>query len=167
MPRWFLLLSVTGLTVLGTAGCSTNVERVDANAPPATVTSGTAPSTSPASGAPTRPSGPAEVLAPPRAADASPGGGAHEARRKQVRELETAYQKNPGAAGAKAKLIAAKTEYGVKLMEDADVPPMMKYRPALKAFNEVLAMDPGNKEATERKAVIEGIYRSMGRPIPQ
>jgi hypothetical protein len=166
MPRWTPLLPFAGLALACAAGCSTNIERVDPNAPPAAVTSGPAPSAS-SSPAPEHPAGPAAVLAPPGAAASSPAGGEHEARREQVRVLEAAYQKAPGDTAAKAKLIAAKTEYGVKLMEDTNVAPMMKYRPALKAFNEVLALDPGNKEAAARKTVIEDIYRSMGRPIPQ
>jgi tetratricopeptide (TPR) repeat protein len=167
MPRWTLLLPLAGLTLACTAGCSTNIERVDPNAPPAAVASGPAPAASPPTTAPEHPAGPAAVLAPPAPAESASAGSAHETRLQQVRALEVAYQKAPGDTGVKAKLIAAKTEYGVKLMEDANVRPMMKYRPALKAFNEVLALDPGNKEAAARKAVIEDIYRSMGRPIPQ
>jgi hypothetical protein len=167
MAHWTRLLPLTGLALTCMIGCSTNIERVDPNAPPATVTSASAHPVSPAPAAPEHPAGPAEVLAPPTSTEADSAGGSHEARLQEVQALEMAYQKAPGDAGTKAKLIAAKTEYAVTLMEDANVPPMMKYRPALKAFNEVLALDPGNKEAAARKAVIEDIYRSMGRPIPQ
>lgn len=167
MLRWTVTLGFAGALALGVTGCSTNVERIDANAPPATVASTPASSASPPPAAPERPAGPAEVLAPPRPADGAAAGGAHEERLKAVQTLELAHEKSPGDAGALAKLIAAKTEYGVKLMEDGTVPPMMKYRPALKAFKEVLALDPGNKEASARKAVIEDIYRSMGRPVPE
>ena len=86
---------------------------------------------------------------------------------QQVQKLEAAYKQQPGDAALKAKLVAAKYDYASKLMEDSNVPPMRKYRPALKQFNEVLKLDPGHQGAAEKKKLIEDIYRSMGMPIPE
>jgi hypothetical protein len=47
------------------------------------------------------------------------------------------------------------------------VPPRQKYRPALKAYNAVLALQPDNPEAAKNKKTIEDIYTQMGLPIPK
>jgi hypothetical protein len=147
MSRHIFVLMATAAVLLLASGCTTNIERIDS----------AAPSVSPSSQ-----SEPVASSAPEPAAAA----GSHEERLKTVEQLEAAYRQNPDDGGAKAKLIAAKYEYASRLMEDPDVPPRQKYRPALKAFNEILALEPGHKEAAARKKIIEDIYRSMGMPVP-
>jgi hypothetical protein len=147
MSRLELLTALAATFILIAApGCSTNVERVDSSAPAAVTTTTSEPAT------------------PPVATTAA---GPHDERLQEVGRLEAAYRQKPEDASAKSKLIAAKYDYAVQLMEDANVPPMQKYRPALKAFNEILAIDPQHKESAERKQIIEDIYRSMNLPIPR
>ena len=50
---------------------------------------------------------------------------------------------------------------------DQNAPPRVKYPGALKAYREVLKYDKTNAKAKQNIATIEGIYKSMGRPIPQ
>ena len=45
--------------------------------------------------------------------------------------------------------------------------PRLKYRAALGDFRRALMLDPANAKAKENAAFIEGIYKSMGRPVPQ
>ena len=47
------------------------------------------------------------------------------------------------------------------------LPPRMKYPQALRSYRTVLQYDKTNKKAQEGIATIEGIYKSMGRPVPQ
>ena len=47
------------------------------------------------------------------------------------------------------------------------MPPRTKYPGALKAYRQVLQYDKTNTKAQSQIATIEGIYKSMGRPVPQ
>ena len=51
-------------------------------------------------------------------------------------------------------------------MYNEELPPRMKYPSALKAYRQVLTVDKANKKAQTNIATIEGIYKSMGRPVP-
>ncbi|MDZ4711986.1 MAG: hypothetical protein SGI89_06630 [bacterium] len=53
------------------------------------------------------------------------------------------------------------------LMFEANLPAREKYRPALKYYRQIIAIDPKNQEAATNKKQIEDIYESMGMPIPQ
>lgn len=70
---------------------------------------------------------------------------------------------------AKLKLQAADAEYkaGYASMMSPTLDRKVKYRDALRAFRRALALNPGHKQAAEQKAMIEAIYRQMGRPIPK
>ncbi len=87
------------------------------------------------------------------------------AQDKKAKEL---YQKIEQAAssGDKVSLIAAYLNFGNYMMFESSVPPRQKYRPALKAYNAVLALQPDNPEAAKNKKMIEDIYTQMGLPIP-
>ena len=52
-------------------------------------------------------------------------------------------------------------------MFNDSLPPKQKYGPALKEYRAVVAIDPKNSDAQNSIALIEGIYKEMGRPIPQ
>ena len=75
----------------------------------------------------------------------------------------TALQKK---AFAKKPLAAAYTERGYQRMMDDAASPRVKYRAALGDLRHALAFDPTNQKAKKHKAMIESIYKSMGRPIP-
>jgi tetratricopeptide (TPR) repeat protein len=79
------------------------------------------------------------------------------------------YEKVEAASssGDKVSLIAAYLNFGNYMMFESSVPPRQKYRPALKAYNAVLALQPDNPEAAKNKKTIEDIYTQMGLPIPK
>lgn len=83
-----------------------------------------------------------------------------------VEKLEASYAKSQDKK-TKASLVEAYMKFGKYLMFDAPVSPRLKYRPALRAFNRVLALDKSNEEAATNKKQIEDIYTQMGQPIPK
>lgn len=88
---------------------------------------------------------------------------AQDAKAKALYEkIEQAY-----ASGDKVSIVAAYLNFGNYMMLEAKVQPRQKYRPALKAFNAVLALQPDNPEALKNKKTIEDIYAQMGLPIPK
>ena len=54
-----------------------------------------------------------------------------------------------------------------KIMLDPGLPPREKYPKALGMFRDALKIDPGNALAKDGKKLIEDVYTSMGRPVPQ
>ncbi|MGQ9806059.1 MAG: hypothetical protein ACUVRP_08280 [Chlorobiales bacterium] len=82
--------------------------------------------------------------------------------KKLYKEIEQA-----SSSGDKVSLIAAYLNFGNYMMFESSVPPRQKYRPALKAYNAVLALQPDNPEAAKNKKTIEDIYTQMGLPIPK
>ncbi|MEO5951125.1 MAG: hypothetical protein ABIQ44_01535 [Chloroflexia bacterium] len=78
------------------------------------------------------------------------------------------------AAKATPKDVAVKTAMVEALMGNADaymynekLPPFKKYPTALKSYRRVLEFDKANQKAKDNVSMIEGIYKSMGRPVPQ
>ena len=66
----------------------------------------------------------------------------------------------------KKALAAVYAERGYARMTDDNAAPRVKYRAALSDFRGALKLDPTNAKAKQNLALIEGIYKSMGRPIP-
>jgi tetratricopeptide (TPR) repeat protein len=83
-----------------------------------------------------------------------------------ISQLETAYKAKP-QPNVKKALAEANLAKADAFMNDNAVPPRIKYTTALRSYREVLKYDKENKKAQENIATIEGIYKSMGRPIPQ
>ena len=54
-----------------------------------------------------------------------------------------------------------------KVMLDPALPPREKYPKALAMFRNALKTDPDNALAKDGVNLIEDVYRSMGRPVPQ
>ena len=81
--------------------------------------------------------------------------------------LEPAYKKNHTSAEIAKALADSYLAKGDSFMYNEELPPRMKYPSALKAYRQVLAVDKANKKAQTNIATIEGIYKSMGRPVPQ
>lgn len=67
----------------------------------------------------------------------------------------------------KKAIAAAYAARGTFRMNDAAAGARIKYKAALEDYRKALAADPTNAEAKSNKEIIEGIYKSMGRPIPQ
>jgi tetratricopeptide (TPR) repeat protein len=78
--------------------------------------------------------------------------------------LEKAPAKDPAVAKAR---VEAHLAYGDHFMFHKEMRPMQKYPAALREYRKVLALDKDNVKARESIATIEGIYKSMGRPVPQ
>ena len=84
-----------------------------------------------------------------------------------IAALDAEYKKSPKAAEVKTALISTLMGKGDSLMNDPNVPPRMKYPGALRAYRRVVELDPANAKAKSQISTIEGIYKSMGRPVPQ
>ena len=67
----------------------------------------------------------------------------------------------------KKAIAAAYAARGTFRMNDAAAGARVKYRKALADFRKALANDPANAEASTGLKTIEGIYQSLGRPVPQ
>ncbi len=83
-----------------------------------------------------------------------------------IAQLETANKAKPSVELKKA-LADANMAKADNFMNDPALPPRAKYTGALRAYREVLKYDKTNKKAQDNITTIEGIYKSMGRPIPQ
>jgi tetratricopeptide (TPR) repeat protein len=83
-----------------------------------------------------------------------------------IKLLEDAYAKKKTDA-VKAELAETHVANGNAFMYNDALPPFQKYPNALRQFRAALKYDPENKKAKTNIATIEGIYKSMGRPIPQ
>lgn len=84
-----------------------------------------------------------------------------------ITALEAAGKSNPKSAEIKSTLVEALLAKADSIMGDNAAPPRTKYPTALRTYRQVLTVDKDNKKAQENIATIEGIYKSMGRPIPQ
>ena len=81
----------------------------------------------------------------------------------------------PTPAGSGATVSAEQTqqqaqqlaEEAQKIMLDPGLPPRQKYPKALGIFRDALKIDPGNALAQDGVKLIEDVYKSMGRPVPQ
>ena len=78
--------------------------------------------------------------------------------------LDKAPAKDTAVTKAKVETYLA---YGDFFMFHKEMRPMQKYPGALKQYRQALALDKNNAKAKENIATIEGIYKSMGRPVPQ
>ena len=83
-----------------------------------------------------------------------------------VKVLETVDGKTK-AGTANQPLADAHLLLGNAFMYEESLPPFRKYPSALREFRKVLSYDKENKKAKANITTIEGIYKSMGRPVPQ
>jgi tetratricopeptide (TPR) repeat protein len=81
--------------------------------------------------------------------------------------LDALAKDSPSDEALKRSRIDAHMKYANYLMYDSPLPPKQKYPEALQNYRAVVVLDPSNQEAKGNVDLIEGIYRSMGRPIPQ
>ena len=84
-----------------------------------------------------------------------------------IAALEKAQKAHPKAADVQKAFADTYLAQADSYMADESLPPRQKYPNALRAYRKVLIYDKTNKHAQEQIASIEGIYKSMGRPIPQ
>ena len=84
-----------------------------------------------------------------------------------ITALEAAAKTSPKSAEIKATLADALLAKADSIMFDDSLPPRTKYPDALRTYRKVLTVDKDNKKAQSNISTIEGIYRSMGRPVPE
>lgn len=81
--------------------------------------------------------------------------------------LDPAYKAKPADAAVKSTLVEALMGNADTYMYDEKLPPFRKYPTALRLYRRVVEIDKTNQKAKDNVAMIEGIYKSMGRPVPQ
>ena len=84
-----------------------------------------------------------------------------------ITTLDAAYKEKPKSTDISTALAGAYMAKADALMADPALPPRQKYPDALRSYRKVLTLDKTNKKAQEQISSIEGIYKQMGRPIPQ
>ena len=84
-----------------------------------------------------------------------------------IATLEPALKAKPKSVEIAKALSEAYTGKGDVAMNDPALPPRQKYPDALRAFRKAVELDKDNAKAKDSIAMIEGIYKQMGRPVPQ
>lgn len=97
-----------------------------------------------------------------------------EAAEKELKEAERAYlaarkgyEQGKKTPESKKRMARAHYEYGYTVMNSPVLQPFVKYPRALRSYRAALKLDPTIKEAQDGIDLIEGIYESLGRPVPQ
>lgn len=89
--------------------------------------------------------------------------------------LEQAYAQAKSAKAGEGRCeacvwwarVKATVQLATATMNAPDLAAKQKYPAALRLYREALALHPENTEALENSAMIESIYRDMGRDVPQ
>ena len=84
-----------------------------------------------------------------------------------IATLEPALKAKPKSVEVQKALSEAYTGKADVTMNNAALPPRQKYPDALRGFRKAVDLDKDNKKAKEGVDMIEGIYKQMGRPVPQ
>jgi len=80
--------------------------------------------------------------------------------------LAKAHTANPKSLEITKALADAHLASADSMMADDSLPPNRKYPGALREYRKVLELDKTNQKAKANVDQIEGIYKQMGRPIP-
>ena len=84
----------------------------------------------------------------------------------RVAEAQAAFETD-GDGSSRTALLDAYIAFGDYMQYNSPVSPRQgKYHRALVEYRQALELDPGNSKVQGEIAQIEGIYKSMGRPIP-
>lgn len=86
--------------------------------------------------------------------------------KKQV-AAEAAFKKKPADAKLKKSYIDTSTKLADAVLVSPALAPKDKYPKSLRLYRGVKKVDPKNAHAKKNIDLIEGIYKSMGRPIPK
>ena len=84
-----------------------------------------------------------------------------------IATLEPALKAKPKSVPVQKALSEAYTGKADVAMNNAALPPRQKYPDALRSYRKAVEYDKDNKTAKEGIDMIEGIYKQMGRPVPQ
>lgn len=80
---------------------------------------------------------------------------------------EAAYKKKPTDAKLKKAHLDAAAKLADAVLVSPALPPRDKYPKSLRLYRGIVKVDAKNAHAKKQVDLIEGIYRSMGRPIPK
>lgn len=80
---------------------------------------------------------------------------------------ETAFKKKPTDAKLKKAHLDAARKLANAVLVSPALAPKDKYPKSLRVYRGIMKIDPKNAHAKKQIDLIEGIYRSMGRPIPK
>ncbi|MCX6362017.1 MAG: hypothetical protein NT029_19630 [Armatimonadetes bacterium] len=86
---------------------------------------------------------------------------------KAAADAEEGLKASPGDAALKKKTADAVAAAGDAMMVKSTLPSKPKYRGALRYFRRALELDGANQRAVGGRDLIEGIYKSMGMPVPE
>jgi DNA segregation ATPase FtsK/SpoIIIE-like protein len=105
-------------------------------------------------------------LTPGRAQTGNPAKAAHPGLRARAAMAGRLMAAFPESRGLQLQAAQIQVVLGWRLMNDPNLPANVKYRAALTEFRAALKAVPDHAEAKEHIALIEGIYQSLGRPVP-
>ena len=82
-------------------------------------------------------------------------------------DAKQALDASPQDENTKAAYVEATVKLATATMMAPELDKKVKYKDALRLYREALKFDPANKVAKSNSKMIEDIYLSLGRPIPQ
>lgn len=101
------------------------------------------------------------------------GATAHGQTLAEVKVFGAAYAKakkalatKPGDKKLRLAFVAAGDRFATATMMAPELDRKVKYRDALRLYREVLKVDPKNREAKNNSEMIVGIYKQLGKPVP-
>lgn len=80
---------------------------------------------------------------------------------------EAAFKKKPADAKLKKTHLDAARKLADAVLVSPALAPKDKYPKSLRLYRGIVKVEPKNAHAKKQIDLIEGIYRSMGRPIPK
>ena len=86
---------------------------------------------------------------------------------KKMNASKAAFEKDKKNNKLKASYIKDAMAVADMTLEALYLSPKQKYPASLRLYRAVLKLDSKHKAANEKKNLIEGIYKSMGRPVPK
>ncbi|MDP1677188.1 MAG: hypothetical protein Q8L88_10020 [Bacteroidota bacterium] len=84
-----------------------------------------------------------------------------------IKQLEEIQKKSPNDIALQQSLVSAYIKFGHFYLNNDTLAPKVKYPTALKYYRAALKIDPNNKDAEDNANLIIGIYKDMGRPVPE
>ena len=85
----------------------------------------------------------------------------------KAKELYARVAANPKDKDLKKQAAEASYQAGYAMMMADKLDRKEKYRGALRYYRQALKLDPSHVAAADNKAMIESIYKQLGRPVPQ
>ena len=87
-------------------------------------------------------------------------------QKKAMDDAEAALKKSPADPKTKSAYVDATYNYAHSIMQTGD-PKTIMYRASLALYRRILKVDPAHQPSLDDKKMIEAIYASLNRPVPQ